>query len=99
MAIIDANHPALQGDSSLFWKEEISNSKILLFEIDIAIDRLTKSKYSSYTINTGQDQWTVKYTDLPLLYDKRRDLIKQIIDLEDKLQADAGPSVMVVRPV
>jgi len=95
--VIDANHPALQGDAKNFIKDEIANTKILLYEIDKAIAFLTKNKYSRYTIDTGQDQLTVWHQDLPSLFDKRTDLINQISDLQN--QTVDRPSAFVVRPI
>lgn len=84
MAVIDINHPALSGDADQFWKDELSNSRILLNELDKAIYALTKKEIRQYTINTGQDVQTVTRQDLPQLYIRRADLIKQIEELEIK---------------
>jgi hypothetical protein len=102
MALINQDHPALQSDPTTFWTEEISNSKILLYEIDKAIDFLTKNKYARYTIDTGQDNMSVQYADLPSLFDKRVSLIKSIQDLEGMLgiaPESSLPSAYTVRPV
>ena len=85
MPIIDPDHPALSGDSEQFWKDELSNSRILLFELDKAIQALTKKEIRQYTINTGQDAQTVTRQDLPQLYVRRAELIKQIAELETEL--------------
>ena len=95
--VIDKNHPALQGNQKDFIKDEIDNSKILLYEIDKAITYLTKNKYSRYTIDTGQDQMSVQYHDLPSLYDRRAALIDQIGELEN--QTTDRPSAFIARPV
>jgi hypothetical protein len=102
MALIAENHPALQSDSADFWKEELSNSKILLYEINKAIDFLTKNKYQKYTMDTGQNNMTVQYADLPTLLEKRLALLKSIQELEEIL--GIGPeglnnSAFVVRPI
>ena len=85
MALIAENHPALSGDPAQFWKDELDNSRILLYELDKAIHALTKKEIRQYTINTGQDAQTVTRQDLPQLYDRRNFLIKQIGELEIKL--------------
>jgi hypothetical protein len=99
--VINADHPAIQGDQRNFWREEIDNSKILLYEINRAIDYLTKNRYARYVIDTGQDQMTVQHQDLPALYDKRSALIKQIEELQNMLGIgpDQGPPAFVARPL
>ena len=97
MAVIDINHPALQGDQGNFLRDEISNSKILLYEIDKAIAFLTKNRYARYSIDTGQDTFSVQYQDLPSLYDRRSRLIDEIAELEN--QAADRPSAFVARPI
>jgi len=82
MAIIEPNHVALSGDPKQFWKDELSNSRILLNELDKAIYALTKKEIRQYTINTGQDLQTVSRQDLPQLYDRRKNLLKEIAELE-----------------
>ena len=95
--VIDKDHPALQGDPRDFIKDEIDNSKILIYEIDKAIIFLTKNKYARYTIDTGQDQMTIQYHDLSALYERRSKLIEQIAELED--QGSDRPSAFIARPV
>jgi hypothetical protein len=102
MALIAENHPALQSNSADFWTEELSNSKILLYEINLAIDFLTKNKYQKYIMDSGQNDITVQYADLPSLFERRAALIKSIQDLEEML--GLGPEVsrnsaFVVRPI
>ncbi|GHU13999.1 hypothetical protein FACS1894161_4410 [Spirochaetia bacterium] len=101
MALINPNHPALQGNPGDFWKEELDNSKILLYEINKAIDYLTKNKYARYSVDTGQDNFTVQYSDLPALYTRRDNLLEQIENFENKLgiAPEAAQSDFVVRPV
>lgn len=86
MALIVENHPALSGDSRQFWRDELANSRILLYELDKAIHALTKKEIHHYTINTGQDSQTVTRQDLPNLYVRREALIKEIAGLEDKIE-------------
>jgi len=95
--VIDKNHPALQGNPGDFIKDEISNSKILIYEIDKAILYLTANRYSRYTIDTGQDQMTVWHQDLPALMERRSALIDQISALE--FRESNPPSAFVARPV
>jgi len=84
MPIIDPNHPALTGDPKQFWKDELNNAKIILYELDKAIHALTKKEIRQYTINTGQDSQTVYRQDLPQLYDRREKLLAEIAELELK---------------
>jgi hypothetical protein len=85
MALIAENHPALSGDKNQFWKDELDNSRILLYELDKAIHALTKKEIQHYTINTGQDTQTVTRYDLPGLYIRREALLREIEALEDKI--------------
>jgi hypothetical protein len=85
MALIAENHPALSGDQKQFWRDELNNSRILLYELDKAIYALTKKEIHHYTINTGQDSQTVTRQDLPQLYSRREALMRQIKTLEDEL--------------
>ena len=95
--LIDKDHPALQGGNKDFIKDEIDNSRILIYEIDKAIIFLTKNKYSRYTIDTGQTQMSVQYNDLAALYDRRKDLLDQIAAMEN--QSGERPSAFIVRPL
>jgi hypothetical protein len=88
MALIFDDHPAITGNSIDYWKDELKNSRILLFELDKAINALTKREIKSYTIDTGQDHLTVQRNDLPQLYMQRQALIKQIQELEIKTGED-----------
>jgi len=100
MAIIADNHPALSGDANKFWLDELNNSKIILYELDKAIYALTKKEIRQYTINTGQDSQTVSRQDLPQLYQRRDDMLKQIIHLENRLGLNKqGDSIIQVVPV
>lgn len=85
MALIAENHPASSGSPDQFWKDELDNSRILLFELDKAIYTLSQKGIYSYSINTGQDIQNVTRYDLPQLYTRRKDLMKQIEELELKL--------------
>ena len=85
MPVIAEDHPALSGDPNQFWKDELSNSRILLYELNKAIHALTKKEIRQYTINTGQDVQTVTRHDLPSLLERREKLLKEIEELEIKL--------------
>jgi hypothetical protein len=82
MASIAADHPALSGGSDQFWRDELNNSKILLYELDMAIYSFNHKNIQEYTYNDGQNHITVHKYDLPSLYDRREHLIKTIQDLE-----------------
>jgi hypothetical protein len=83
MALITENHPALSGDPKQFWRDELNNSKILLYELDKAILALSKKEIAHYTINTGQDSMTITRHDLPNLYARQATLLIQIQNLEN----------------
>ena len=67
MALIDSsfiNNTPLQ-----FWKDELNNTRRLLYEIEKAILYFTQQSIAAggvqeYTIDTGQDRQTVKRSDL-----------------------------------
>ena len=85
MALIDPNHPALQGDENQFWKDEYDNSRILLYELNKAIKALMEGGIKQYSLNTGQDSMTVTRQDLPQLLERREKLLNLIVDYENKL--------------
>jgi hypothetical protein len=98
MALITDDHPALSGDQRQFWRDELSNSKILLLELNKAIYAFNNKNVQQYTYNDGQSHITVHKYDLPSLYDRRETLIKTIQELEI-MTGDAEPvrkSVVVV---
>jgi hypothetical protein len=98
MALIATEHPALSGDQNQFWKDELNNSKILLYELEKAIFAFNNKNIQQYTYNDGQSHVTVHKYDLPSLYDRREKLIKTIRELE-VITGDAGQiqkSVQVV---
>jgi hypothetical protein len=82
MALITDDHPALLGDQRQFWRDELSNSKILLLELDKAIYAFNNKNVQQYTYNDGQSHITVHKYDLPSLYDRREKLINTIQELE-----------------
>jgi hypothetical protein len=84
MALIENDSPALTGGSQEYWLDELKNRKILAFNLEKAINALQKKEVHSYTIDTGQDHYTVQRNDLPQLYMQLGTLTKQIEDLEIK---------------
>jgi hypothetical protein len=93
--ILDENHPALSGNSDF---DELQNSKILLIEVDKAIAALLSGGSQSYTVDTGQTQFTVTKNDLGKLNTMRETLINQIDYYENKLGINRGPGMTRVVP-
>lgn len=91
--LIDESHPVTAEDQRKFWEDTLSNSRVLLFNIDKAILALTKEERKSYSMDTGQTTINVTLQDLPGLISQRDKLIKQIDDLEDKLGLNAQPGM------
>jgi hypothetical protein len=94
--ILDPAHPALAGDSMQFWRDELANSKILLYEIDRAIQYLSANRLGRYTIDTGQDMQTVQYHDIGALHTQRENLIRRIYKIETYLGIHGGQQYQVV---
>ncbi|MCL2381339.1 MAG: hypothetical protein FWC64_07060 [Treponema sp.] len=82
MAIIEEGHPVLSGSAGESWADIINNSKIILFELDKAILALTREGLRSFSINTGQTAQNVTPLDLPILIQRRKDLLEQINHIE-----------------
>ncbi|MGL4982139.1 MAG: hypothetical protein ACRC4W_04715 [Treponemataceae bacterium] len=76
----DKNHPALQ--SKDYWQEQLDKNKILLYEVQTAIQDLLLDKIQEYTLDTGQSRQTVKKTDVAVLQNYLKYLTKTIYDLE-----------------
>jgi hypothetical protein len=95
MAIIEEGHPALSGTAAESWADLVANSKIILFELDKAILALTREGIKSFTLNTGQTQQSVTPLDLPVLIQRRKDLVDQIERLEVQAEAETNRPVMV----
>jgi hypothetical protein len=93
MAIIEEGHPALSGSAAESWADLVANSKIILFELDKAILALTREGLKSFTLNTGQTSQSVTPLDLPILIQRRKDLIDQLERME--VQADTTPPMLV----
>jgi hypothetical protein len=100
MALIEAAHPALNGNDRQFWEDQLKNSRVLLFELDKAILALARQEIESYTINTGQDIQTVKRQNLPELIRQRDALLKQIQSIQTALEtlSAAGNNFIQVVP-
>lgn len=78
-----------------FWKDELQNLRVLLYEYDRAIADLVSGKISEYRLETGQSMQMVKRTDLSSLYNAREKLTAQIDQLEQRLN---GGSVSQILP-
>ncbi|MGP1427441.1 MAG: hypothetical protein ACTTKB_04400 [Treponema sp.] len=93
MALIDSsfiNNTPLQ-----FWKDELNNTRRLLYEIEKAILYFTQQSIAAggvqeYTIDTGQDRQTVKRSDLSSLYIRQKELLNQIAILESRVRPTGG---------
>jgi len=82
MAVLDENHPALSGSAADSWQDVIKNSRIILFELDKAIIALMREGVRSFSLNTGMTTQNVTNQDLPVLIQRRNDLLEQIKKLE-----------------
>ncbi|GHV79786.1 hypothetical protein AGMMS49944_15770 [Spirochaetia bacterium] len=91
MALIENDSPALTGGSQQYWLDMLNNRKILEFNLEKAINALQKKEVHSYTIDTGQDHYTVQRHDLPQLYMQLSRLTKEIEELE--MKTGTGPYV------
>jgi len=85
MALVNANHETLAEDSRKFWEDTLKNTRANLFQLDKLIYQLTNDNKKSYGTDTGQNSINVSHQDLPSLIDRRKILIKQIEELEEKL--------------
>ena len=85
MPLIDDSSPANDQTSREYWEDELKNSRILLYEINKAIQVLSSGNHQSYTLDTGQSRQTVTRLDLNSLFLQRDNLINQISNLENKL--------------
>jgi len=84
MAVIEEGHPAISGFAADSWRDVISNSKIIIFELDKAILALTREGLKSFSLSTGQTTHSVTPLDLPVLIQRRDDLLKQIERMESR---------------
>ena len=96
MAIIEDGHPALSGSAAESWADLIANSRIILFELDKAILALTREGIKNFTLNTGQTVHNVTPLDLPILIQRRKDLLDQIERMESQAGTLPPAAVQVV---
>jgi hypothetical protein len=96
MAIIDPEHLALAGDSMQFWRDELANEKIHLYELEKAILYLTTNRIGRYMIDTGQNSQTVQYQDMNSLRLDREATIKLIYQIETYLGINGSQINQVV---
>jgi len=98
MPVIDDTSPAADQTSCQYWQDELINSRILLYELNKAIQEVISSGHSSYQLDTGQSSQRVTRLDLTTLYAQRKALIGQIADLEIHPCNTDGQNVKQVRP-
>ena len=96
MALIEDGHPALSGSAAENWADLVKNSKIILFELDKAILALTREGLKNFSLNTGQTTQNVTPLDLPLLIQRRKDLIEQIERMEGQTDSQLPVLTQVV---
>jgi hypothetical protein len=96
MAILEPDHPALSGNTA--WADTLKNARIILFELDKAILALTREGLKSFILNTGQTHQNITHQDLPVLIQRRADLIKQIQELEALAGLGVPPAHVQVVP-
>jgi hypothetical protein len=97
MAIIDPTSPALEGTTKQHWLDQISNFKILLYEVQKGIQTIISKGLKSYKLDTGQTNQEVERLSLASLQKMQNDLNSQIRDLEIKCGIGT-PAVKYVRP-
>jgi hypothetical protein len=98
MPIIDDNSPVLNQTSCEYWQDELKNARIILYEVNKAIQALTEKGHQSYTLDTGQSVQKVTRLDLDSLYNQRQILYGQIADLELHPCNKTNNSVIQGRP-
>lgn len=98
MPNIDPTSPANSQTSCEYWQDELKNARILLYEINKAIQALTTGGHQSYQLDTGQSSQRVTRMDLSALMEQRKALIGQIADLELHPCNSDGSNVKNVRP-
>jgi hypothetical protein len=98
MALIQADHPAINQSSRQFWQDELDNARILLADTNQRIHLL---EVESYSLNTSQNATSVKRSDLNALSTHRDRLLKQIAELEALLGVgiEYGPVAAQVVPL
>jgi len=96
MAIIEEGHAAISGSATESWADLVKNSKIILFELDKAILALTREGLKDFRLTTGQTTHNVTPLDLPILIQRRKDLIEQIERIENQINVPLPALVQVV---
>ena len=99
MPVIDPTNPINDETSCEYWQNELKNSRILLYEINKAIQALTTGGHQSYQLDTGQSSQRVTRFNLNELVAQREALIGQIADLELHPCNSNGKNVKQVRPL
>jgi hypothetical protein len=100
MALIEADNPAATGTSLQYWQDQLTNTRVLLFELDKAILKLEREERESYTFDTGQTTITARRVNLPELINRRAALLKQAQEIEAIIDnfVNAGASFTQVVP-
>jgi len=98
MAIIEEGHAALSG-KDVAWRDLIKDSEIILFELDKAILALTREGLKEFRLTTGQTTHNVTPLDLPVLIQRRKDLIDQIVRMEELIAQKNTPLPALVQVV
>ncbi len=98
MAVIDPTSPALEGTTKQHWLDQISNLKIILYEVQKGIQTIVTKGLKSYKLDTGQTDQEAERLSLPALQKMQTDLMSQIRDLEIKCGIGT-PAVKYIRPI
>ena len=100
MALIEVDNPAAIGTTLQYWQDQLTNTRILLFELDKAILILTRDERENYTLDTGQTTVTVRHVNLPELINRRASLLKQAQEIEATIDnfVNTGASFTQVVP-
>ena len=95
MAVIDPDSPVISESCSTFWEDQLTNKKILLYEVQKAILQLQSGKIQSYQLDTGQSSQRVTRQNIAALSDYEQNLLSDIRDLELKLgKCGKGTTIM-----
>jgi|WetSurMetagenome_2_1015567.scaffolds.fasta_scaffold919782_1 hypothetical protein len=97
MSLINESHSSNSQTSLQYWQDELKNARVLLFEIDKAINAITQTNLLSYEIDTGQSKQRVTRMDIPQLITQRTTLLGTIRQLEMYL-GEGRPNVVVASP-
>ncbi|GHV91305.1 hypothetical protein AGMMS50268_18080 [Spirochaetia bacterium] len=99
MAILEPNHPALAGNFKTAYKDLAKETLIILYELDKAIIALTREGLKSFSLNTGQTSHSVTQQDLPILIQRRADLVKQLEHFDEMSGGGVPPAHVQVVPI